>query len=241
VREIDGMRVLIAGGADRVGRAIALDLAAAGADVVISYHSSDTAARETVARIEALGRRSGAHAADATQPGQMATLVEWAATELGGLDAYVHCPSGGFVPRRPQAIDEELWDWAVDTTAKGFFFAAQAAREALLPGGGVIVAITDVAGLQPWPMFAAHGAAKAAQIHLIKTLALAWGREGIRVCGVAPGPVLMPDGVAGNNEETALERHGTPQDVSHAVRFCLESEFSTGQNVIVDGGRLLRP
>jgi NAD(P)-dependent dehydrogenase (short-subunit alcohol dehydrogenase family) len=241
VKEIDGMRVLVAGGADRVGRAIALDLAEAGADVVISYHSSDTAARETVSRIEALGRRSGAHAADATQPRQMAALVEWAAAELGGLDAYVHCPSGGFVPRQPQAIDEELWDAAIDTTAKGFFFAAQAAREQLLPDGGVIVAITDVAGLQAWPMFAAHGAAKAAQIHLVKTLALAWGPEGIRVCGVAPGPVLMPDGVAGNNEETALEHHGNPHDVSHAVRFCLESEFATGQNVIVDGGRLLRP
>ncbi len=235
------MRVLVSGGADRVGRAIALDLAKAGADVVISYHSSDVAATETVARIQALGRRSGARAADATEPAQMAGLVVWAAKELGGLDAYVHCPSGGFVPGRPEAIDEQLWNSSFDTTAKGFFFAAQAAREQMLTDGGVIVAITDVAGLQAWPLFAAHGAAKAAQIHLVKTLALAWGPDGIRVCGVAPGPVLMPDGVRGDNEETALERHGTPQDVSHAVRFCLESEFATGQNVIVDGGRLLRP
>ena len=80
----------------------------------------------------------------------------------------------------------------------------------MLPGGGVIVAITDVAGLQPWPLFAAHGAAKAALIHLVKTLALAWGRDRIRVCGVAPGPVLMPDGVRGDAEETALGHHGTP-------------------------------
>ena len=238
---IDGMRILVSGGAHRVGRAIALDLAGHGADVAISYHSSEGPALETVGAIEALGRRSGARAADASQDGQMALLVEWAAETLGGLDVYVHCPSGGFVPRKPQDIDEAQWDESFDTTAKGFFFAAQAARTAMLPGGGVIVAITDVAGLQPWPMFSAHGAAKAAMIHLVKNLALDWGREGIRVCGVAPGPVLMPDGVAGDNEETALGRHGTPADVCQAVRFCIESDFSTGQNVIVDGGRLLRP
>ena len=119
-------------------------------------------------------------------------------------------PRGGSCPCSPQDVDEELWDAAFDSTAKGFFFAAQAAARQMLPGAGVIVAITDVAGLQPWPLFAPHGAAKAAQIHLVKTLALAWGRTGIRVCGVAPGPVLMPDGVRGDNEETALGATARP-------------------------------
>ena len=105
----------------------------------------------------------------------------------------------------------------------------------------MIVAITDVAGLQPWPRFAPHGAAKAAQIHLVKCLAAAWGRDGIRVCGVAPGPVLMPEGIAGNPDETVLGRLGDPADVALAVRFCIEADFVTGQNIIVDGGRLLRP
>jgi NAD(P)-dependent dehydrogenase (short-subunit alcohol dehydrogenase family) len=99
-------------------------------------------------------------------------------------------------------------------------------------GGGVIVAITDVAGIQPWPRFAAHGAAKAAQIHLVKCLAADWGRDNVRVCGVAPGPVLMPDGVRGDGEETVL---------AQAVRYCIEADFFTGQNLIVDGGRILRP
>src|SRR5438477_504521 len=89
-----------------------------------------------------------------------------------------------------------------------------------IDGTRILVAGTDVAGLQPWPAFAPHAAAKAAQIHLVKTLALAWGREGVRVCGVAPGPVLMPDGVAGNPDETALGRLGSPDDVCQAVRFC---------------------
>ena len=240
---MDGTRVLVAGGAHRVGRAIALHLAGAGADVAISYHTSASEARTTAQEITALGRRSLTISADAASPASMAAMVDAAAAAFGGLDAYVHCPSGGFDPRPAERIDEPLWDAAMDSTAKGFMFAATAAHRHMAPaGGGVLVAITDVAGIQPWPLFAAHCAAKAALIHLVKTLALAWGPAGIRVCGVAPGPVLLPDGgERGQTEETALGRNGTPQDVAGAVAYCLTAPFLTGQNVIVDGGRLLRP
>jgi NAD(P)-dependent dehydrogenase (short-subunit alcohol dehydrogenase family) len=180
--------------------------------------------------------------ADAADPADMTAMVDAAADALGGLDVYVHCPSGGFEPRDAADVDETLWDIAMDSTAKGFMFAAQAAQRVMASAGrGVIIAITDVAGLQPWPRFAPHAAAKAAQIHLVKCLAAAWGRDGIRVCGVAPGPVLMPEGVAGNPDETVLGRLGDPVDVAQAVRFCIEADFVTGQNVVVDGGRLLRP
>ncbi|MDX6547950.1 MAG: hypothetical protein QOG33_1500 [Gaiellales bacterium] len=238
--KLAGARVLVAGGAHRVGKAVALDLAAAGADVGISYHSSEQEARETAAEIEALGVRSALMRADATQPAQMRKLVEQVAAELDGLDVYVHAPSGGFEPRPAEDVDEALWDAALDTTAKGFMFAAQAAYRQMRERGGVIVAITDVAGLQAWPRFAAHCAAKAAQIQLVKCLAADWGDEGVRVCGVAPGPVLMPDGERGNSEETVLERTGDPSDVAQAIRYCIEADFFTGQNLIVDGGRLLR-
>jgi pteridine reductase len=240
--KVEGARVLVAGGAHRVGRAIALDLAGSGADVAISYHSSEGPARATGEEIAALGVRSAVVQADATEPEQMRELVEQAAGALGGLDVYVHAPSGGFVPTDPAAVDEALWDWAVDTTAKGFMFGAQAAHAAMRDtGGGVIIAITDVAGLQPWPKFAPHGAAKAAQMYLVKALAAAWGREGTRVCGVAPGPVLMPAGVSGDSEETALGRLGDPADVALAIRYCIEADFFTGQSLVIDGGRLLRP
>jgi NAD(P)-dependent dehydrogenase (short-subunit alcohol dehydrogenase family) len=239
---IDGSRILVAGGSHRVGRALSLDLAGAGADVFVSYHTSVGPAEKTRADIEALGRRSGVVRADAADPADMTAMVDAAADALGGLDVYVHCPSGGFEPHAPEAVDEVLWDTAMDSTAKGFMFAAQAAYRIMAEaGGGVIVALTDVAGLQPWPKFAPHGAAKAAQIHLVKSLALAWGRVGVRVCGVAPGPVLMPEGVAGNPDETALGRLGDPADVARAVRYCIEADFVTGQNIVVDGGRLLRP
>jgi NAD(P)-dependent dehydrogenase (short-subunit alcohol dehydrogenase family) len=186
--------------------------------------------------------RSAAFAADAASPAQMAELVAASMSELGGLDVVVYCPSAGFEPVRPEVVTEQLWDIALDSTAKGFMFAAQAAYHQMRGGrGGVIVAVTDVAGLQPWPLFTPHAAAKAAQIHLVKCLALAWGRDGVRVCGVAPGPVLLPGGERGATEETALGRVGEPADVCRAVRFCIESDFVTGTGVVVDGGRLLRP
>ena len=235
-----GARVLVAGGAHRVGRAIALDLARAGADVVISYHSSEGPALETRAELEQLGVRTGAFRADAARPEQMAALVDRTAELLDGLDCYIHCPSGGFVPTAPELIDEELWDWALDSTAKGFMFGAQAAHRHMR-SGSVIIAVTDVAAMQPWRAFAAHCAAKAAQVQLMKCLALAWGKDGIRVCGVAPGPVLLPDERRGKTEETALGVVGGPEDVSQAIRYLIEAEFVTGQNLVVDGGRLLRP
>lgn len=239
---IHASRSLVIGGTHRLGRAIALDLAAAGSDVAISYRSSAGDAGQTSADIAALGVRSAAIAADAGSPPQLAELVVTAVAELGGLDVVVYCPSAGFEPVAPQDVSEELWDTAVDSTAKGFMFAAQAAhRHMAAAGGGVIVAITDVAGLQPWELFAPHAAAKAAQIHLVKCLALAWGRDGVRVCGIAPGPVLLPGGERGATEETALGRNGEPADVCRAVRFCVESDFVTGTSVVVDGGRLLRP
>jgi NAD(P)-dependent dehydrogenase (short-subunit alcohol dehydrogenase family) len=239
---VDGSRSLVVGGAHRLGRAIALDLAVAGADVAISYRSSAHAAEATRAEIAALGVRSAAFAAEAGSPAQMAALVDSAVAELGALDVVVYCPSGGFEPVAPADVSEELWDAALDSTAKGFMFAAQAAhRHMASAGGGVIVAVTDVAGLQPWPLFAPHAAAKAAQIHLVKCLALAWGKDGVRVCGIAPGPVLLPGLERGETEETALGKIGEPADVCLAVRFCVESAFVTGTNVVVDGGRLLRP
>jgi NAD(P)-dependent dehydrogenase (short-subunit alcohol dehydrogenase family) len=237
-----GTNVLVAGGAHRVGRAIALDLARGGANVGISYHTSRDAAARTVAEIAELGVHTAAWPANASRPRQMQKLIEQTAAELGGVDVYVHCPSAGFEARPGEEIDEPLWDASMDSTAKGFLFGAQAAYRLMREsGGGVIVAITDVAGIQAWPRFAAHGAAKAAQIHLVKCLAADWGRDNVRVCGVAPGPVLMPAETRGNSEETVLGRLGDPADVAQAVRYCIEADFFTGQNLIVDGGRILRP
>ena len=213
---IDGSRSLVVGGAHRVGRAVALDLAAGGADVAISYRSSAHAAEATRAEIAALGVRSAALRRRRRQcPRRWPRSSSAAAAELGGLDVVVYCPSGGFVPVAPQDVSRGAVGPALDSTAKGFMFAAQAAhRHMAAAGGGVIVAITDVAGLQPWPLFAPTAPPRRPRSTWSRRSRWRGGRDGVRVCGVAPGPVLMPGGERGATEETAL---GTIGDARRRV------------------------
>jgi len=250
---VDGMRCLVAGGSRGLGAALALDLAEHGADVAVSYHSSAERAEKTCAGVRALGRRCAALEADLTDAADAGRLVGRAAAELGGLDGLVYAASGPFVPRRPDELDEAAWAASLDTIAKGFFFTAQAAQGFFVAGSsagsgvtrGVIVAITDVGGEAPWAAVAAHSAAKAAQIARGKARAKAWGPDGVRVCGVAPGPIDLPDDRRRAASERAAERTvigrlQRPEEIAAAVRFCLENDYVTGQNLIADGGYLLK-
>ncbi|MFA4993237.1 MAG: SDR family oxidoreductase [Candidatus Omnitrophota bacterium] len=241
-------RILVIGGVHRLGRALALDLAAHGAAVCVSSRSAGEDALVQVDALRAAGAPTAAAVAgDVRWPASTRSLVAAATEALGGLDALVFAASGPFVPTPPERLDETSWDASLDTIAKGFFFAALAAREWFLTGGatgGVIVAVTDCLGLQPWAAFAAHGAAKAAQIHLVKELARAWSKDGVRVCGVAPGPVDIEDDE--HREATlraaakgASQRLVAPTDVGAAVCFCLETDAVTGVNVVVDNGALV--
>jgi NAD(P)-dependent dehydrogenase (short-subunit alcohol dehydrogenase family) len=242
--KVAGARILVVGGVRRLGGALALDLAGHGAAVAAASRAHTRAADEQVAALLAAGAPA-AHwvQGDAGSAAGAAALVAAAADALGGLDALVYAASGPFVPLQPEQIDEHTWDASLDTIAKGFFFSACAARETVSPGG-VIVAITDYLGLQPWATFAAHGAAKAAQIHLVKQLARAWAPAGVRVCGVAPGPVDLDDdehraATLRAAARVATERLVAPADIGAAVRFCLETGGVTGVNVVVDNGSLV--
>jgi NAD(P)-dependent dehydrogenase (short-subunit alcohol dehydrogenase family) len=241
---VTGARILVVGGVHRLGGALALDLAAHGAAVCVSSRAAGEAADAQVRALRAAGAPAAAAVAgDVRWPTAAESLVADAAAALGGLDGLVYAASGPFVPTPPEGVDESSWDASLDTIAKGFFFTALAAR-ARFASGGVIVAITDCMGLQPWTAFAAHGAAKAAQIHLVKQLARAWTDDGVRVCGVAPGPVDLVDDQ--HREATlraatkvASERLVAPADIGAAVRFCLETDAVTGVNVVVDNGSLV--
>jgi NAD(P)-dependent dehydrogenase (short-subunit alcohol dehydrogenase family) len=242
--KVAGARVLVVGGVHRLGRAVALDLADHGAALAVSTRTRTRAADDQVAALLSAGAPA-AHCVegDASSAGGAAGLVARGADALGGLDALVYAASGPFVPLQPQEIDEPAWDASLDVIAKGFFFSACAAREHLAAGGAV-VAMTDYLGLQPWATFAAHSAAKAAQIHLVKILARAWAPDGVRVCGVAPGPVDLDDdehrdATLRAAARVAAERLVTPADVGAAVRFCLETDGVTGVNIPVDNGSLV--
>jgi pteridine reductase len=211
-------QALVAGGTGRVGRAIAARLEADGYGVF------------------AAGRADG----DLRGAEGARLLVDRALERLGRLDLVVHSAGAGFVPAALEDVTEELWDEALDVTAKGTFFLAQAAAPALRASRGVLVIVEDVASFQAWTSFPAHSAAKAAQWMLTRVLARALAPE-VRVCGVAPGPVAVsPDQEERRAAETLLGRVGSPEDVAEAVAYLAGAGFVTGTTLVVDGGRSLK-
>ena len=166
--------------------------------------------------------------------------MQRAVDELGGLELLVNAAGEGFAPKPVEEVTEADWDAAFGATAKGSFFVTQAAAKHLRATGGCVVMIEDVAAYQPWPSFAAHCAAKAAQAMLTRVLARALAPD-VRVCGVAPGAVAVPpDQVARRAAETLLGRIGAPEDIAEAVLYVAGADFVTGTTLVVDGGRLLQ-
>jgi pteridine reductase len=210
---------LVTGGTGRVGRAVAARLERDGF------------------RVLAAGRRDG----DLAGADEARGLVARAADELGGLDLVVHAASEGFQPRAVDDVSEAEWDAALGATAKGAFFVAQAAAPHLRASAlGLLVLVEDVMAYEPWPSFAPHCAAKAAEAMLTRVLARALAPE-VRVCGVAPGPVAVEDEERERRAaETLLGRVGTADDVAEAVAYLIRAEFVTGTTLVVDGGRLAR-
>ena len=212
------MRALITGGTGSVGSGIASRLKREGWTVF------------------AAGRANG----DVANVDQARALIAGAVEELGGLDLLVNAAGEGFVPKPLEELDERDWDDAFGATAKGSFFVTQAAAPHLRASRGCVVMIEDVAGYQPWPSFAAHSAAKAAQAMLTRVLARALAPE-VRVCGVAPGPVAVAPGQEERRAaETLLGRIGSPDDVAAAVVYLAGAQFVTGTTLFVDGGRSLK-
>ena len=212
------MRALVTGGTGRIGSAVAERLRAEGWSVL------------------AAGRADG----DLTRARDAEALVERAVEELGGLDLLVNAAAEGFAPKPVEEVTEADWDAAFGATAKGSFFVTQAAAPHLRKSRGCVVMIEDVAAYQPWPSFAAHCAAKAAQAMLTRVLARALAPE-IRVCGVAPGAVAVePEQEERRAAETLLGRVGSPDDVAAAVAYLAGADFVTGSTLVVDGGRSLQ-
>ena len=212
------MRALVTGGTGRVGSAVAKRLE--------REHWSVVAA----------GRAHG----DLSSAEGARSLVESAVEQLGGLDLLVNAAGEGFVPKPVEEVTEADWDAALGATAKGTFFVTQAAAPHLHESRGAVIIVEDVAAYEPWPSFAAHCAAKAAQAMLTRVFARALAPE-VRVCGVAPGPVAVEPGQEERRAaETLLGRIGSPDDVAEAVVFLAGADFVTGTSLFVDGGRHLQ-
>lgn len=237
--ELTGRTALVTGGAHRVGRVLALALADAGADIVVNYHTSQDQARDTVADIEARGRRAVAVQGDVAVSADVKRLVEAAADTFGRLDVVVN--NASLFERTPILdITEAEWDRVLAVNLKAPFLLSQAAAPLLREDGGVIINLLDLSAFQPWPSFAHHAVSKAGLMHLTKVLARALAPE-IRVNAIAPGTVLPPDSTTGEDgsERRVLRRQGDPGDVASAMLYLIRSEFVTGEVITVDGGRML--
>jgi NAD(P)-dependent dehydrogenase (short-subunit alcohol dehydrogenase family) len=237
-----GRVALVTGAGRRVGRAIALELARAGADVVIHCFRSESAARETAAGVEKLGRSAWIVQADLSSPEGVDALFDKVVAIVPRLDLLVNSASG--FERLPlQEITPERWDAMLALNLRAPYLASRRAAPLMqAAGGGVIINIADVAGVRPWPNHLHYVVSKAGLISMTQCLALELA-PAIRVNAVAPGTVL-PAPNQGNVEEirkrTPLGRLATPEDVGRAVVFLAGGPDSiTGQVIIVDGGRLL--
>ena len=236
-----GQVALVTGAAKRIGRAVAVRLAAEGADVVIHYNQSKPEAAAAVAEIEKLGRKGVALQADLCSVADIKHLFRQTAEQFGRLDILVNS-AANFLPAHLADTTEKMWDTALDTNLKAPFFCAQAAAPFLKQSRGVIINFADIGGILPWSGYIPHCASKAGVIMLTKCLAKALAPE-VRVNAIAPGTITMSDDPSEWEADfigrAPLHRTGTPDDVAEAVSFLIHSNFLTGQTLVLDGGRTL--
>jgi NAD(P)-dependent dehydrogenase (short-subunit alcohol dehydrogenase family) len=234
---------LVTGAAKRIGRAIALDLAAAGWDLAVHYHKSADEAASAVREIEALGRRAVAIKADLTREPEVAQIVPRATSALGPLSCLVNSAST-FVMDDIRSMTRASWDSHMETNLRAPLVLSQAFA-AQLPGGqtGAIVNMLDERVWKLTPYFLSYTVAKCGLWTLTQTLALALAPR-IRVNGIGPGPTLPSPRQTEAQfkaqwDSMPLKRGTTPAEICRAVRFILESPALTGQMIALDGGQHL--
>lgn len=238
---IAGKIALITGGAHRIGKAITLELARAGAHVSINYHrTSKATAYATAAEAEALGVHALPVHADVTDLNQLKAMITATEQKIGPISILINAAS--IFRKTPLPTDDiSEWQRVIDTLVHGAFRCANAVAPAMQAAGeGVIINIVDLMAWQPRRDFAAHSVGKAALLALTRQLAVDLAPT-VRVNAVAPGPVLSPDHYSEATRDkiaarTLLKRWGSPEDVAHTVTFLLESNYITGEHITVDGG-----
>ena len=242
--KLRGANILVTGGAKRVGRIIALTLAAQGANILLHYRSSTKEARDLCEQIRDYPVQAKAFKADLRKLFQVRRMVRQAWKAFGGIDVLVNSASVFF--RTPiETLTEKEWDLTLDTNLKGNFFLAREVGLLMAErGSGKIINIADWAGARPYKNYLPYCISKAGVLAMTKGLARTFA-PAVSVNAISPGPILLPPDLGPEDKEkiihgTPLHRIGSPDDIAAAVKILIEgTDFMTGSILTVDGGRLI--
>jgi NAD(P)-dependent dehydrogenase (short-subunit alcohol dehydrogenase family) len=248
---LEGKVVLVTGGGTGIGRAVCLMAAQNGGDVVIGYHASEAEARRVEKEIRTMGRHAVAIKADLGSPREARSLVAQAVDAMGAIHVLVN---NAAIVRRAAFLEftEADWDETLAVNLRGTFLCTQEAARAMVRLGirGRIVNISSVGGMLAHADLCAYDASKAAIDMLTRSAAFALGSHGIAVNAVSPGAIEVErnrdefegeQGAARWRNIIPFGRWGRPEDIARAVLFLAadETQFLTGQVLVVDGGQTI--
>lgn len=241
---LQGKVALITGGAKRLGKAIAVELGGAGANIALHYRTSSQDTAETATEVAKLGVEVCQIQGDLTEVTAAERVVDEAAAAWGRLDILVN--NAAVFQRTPiGTVSETQWNTLLDTNLKGPFFCAQRAAPHLRQGGGgVIINMIETGIYIAWSGYVPYLISKAGLEQMTYGLAKALAPE-VRVNGIAPGPILLEEGHSSEAREraidrTLLERLGGERPITEAVLYLAQAEFVTGVVLPVDGGQRWR-
>ncbi|MCL5950171.1 MAG: glucose 1-dehydrogenase [Chloroflexi bacterium] len=246
--DLSDRSVIVTGAGRGIGRALALGLAQAGANLVICARSRSEL--ESLAnQVEQMGRKALVAVTDIRQRDQVDGMVQAALAQYGCIDILVN-NVGIALPQPAEQITEEAWDEVVDTNLKGTFFVSQAVARAMISRRrGVIINLASELAFVALPGYACYSATKAGIVMLTRALAAEWARYGIRVNAVAPAAVQTEaNSVLATEDDRAqalarlpIGRFGSVQDMVGAVIYLASdaASYVLGETIMVDGGRVI--